>query len=88
KGFMHCGCFIDDVLLDFYLWKTMTITSRHPTDATLMAAKESMLGAAFPPRVRAFFVEAFLFYSHLTLKDLYSFNFGTADYDKKILMLQ
>ncbi|KAF8169099.1 hypothetical protein BJ912DRAFT_862301, partial [Pholiota molesta] len=75
--FMHCGCYIDDVLLDFFLWKTMTIHSHNPE---LRGIYESMMATEFPPRVRAFVLQLFLVFSNLQLDDLYALDYGTPAY--------
>ncbi|KAF8193295.1 hypothetical protein BJ912DRAFT_848467 [Pholiota molesta] len=84
-GFMNCGCHIDDVLLDFFWWKTWIIRSRNPN---LFDATESMMESVFPPRPRAFFVHAFLNISHLKLDDFYGLDYGTLAYYVRILTKQ
>ena len=65
-GYMNCGCNEEDVLTEFFYWKTWTITS--PTTGVV----EHWLDQAFDPRARAFVVTAHREASRLTLNDLYA----------------
>ncbi|KDR72068.1 hypothetical protein GALMADRAFT_213516 [Galerina marginata CBS 339.88] len=67
-GFMNCGCLIEDVLYDFYFWKTWTATGRRPD---LANRSESLKYDILPPRIRAFVVDMFKKFTRLTLNDLY-----------------
>lgn len=67
-GHMHCGCLIDDVLLDFFLWKTLKICSTNPK----LEADEGMAQQVMAPRMRSFFVAVFRQFSGLTIDDLYT----------------
>lgn len=84
-GFMHCGCYIEDVLLDFFFWKSWMIHSRNP-DVDIMS--KTMMDDWLPPRLRAFVIQSFLATSHLTLDDLYAFDYGTVDYYQRVLLIQ
>lgn len=65
KGYMHCGCYEDDVLMEFIFWKTWTITS--PTTKVT----EGWLDQHMDPRTRHFVVKAFKEASKLELEDFY-----------------
>lgn len=69
EGYMDCGCLIDDVLMEFYFWKTLTITS--PLE-TLIGIEEPMKGTIFWPRERAFLIQAWMAGTGLTVDDIYS----------------
>jgi hypothetical protein len=66
SGVLHCGCHEDDVLWDFYLWKTGTLQSR-TTDA-----RESWMNSHLDPRSRGFVIGFFQQLTGLTIDDLYS----------------
>jgi hypothetical protein len=48
KGILDCGCAEDDVLLDFYWWKTLTVTSASSK------IKEGWRSQRLDPRARLF----------------------------------
>lgn len=60
-----CGCATEDVLLDFYVWKTTFVTSQS-TDQ-----EEGMKDDIFEPRHRAFAIEAIKSLGGIRLKNLY-----------------
>ena len=68
-GFMHCGCTIEDMLIDFFLFKTMKAAARAPS---LRGWTEGMKADGFSPRQRAFVVDIFKFWTQLDADDLYS----------------
>ena len=70
--FLNCGCSEDEVLTDFFFWKTWTITS--PTTGITEGWKDQ----SFDPRMRAFVVTAFKKMTKLTVDDLYSEDGGRA----------
>ncbi|KAH9480107.1 hypothetical protein JR316_0006704 [Psilocybe cubensis] len=70
-GYMSCGCLIDDVLLEFYFWKTLTISSPLPS---LQGLEEPMKGDVFEPRHRSFLIKVFKEQSLLTADDIYDPN--------------
>lgn len=65
---MHCGCLIDDVLLEFFFWKTVTARSTHPK---LKSLAWNMGKAFTPTNIRAFWVSQFKTMTNLTLDDVY-----------------
>lgn len=67
-GCMNCGCLIEDVLYDFYFWKTWTVVPRRPD---LAGRSETMKCDVLRPRVRAFVIDMFKKFTKLTLDDLY-----------------
>jgi hypothetical protein len=68
EGFLDCGCSEDSALMDFYFWKTWTIEGEVDGEHV----EESMGSQRFPPRLRAFVVEAFESFTKLTIDDLYT----------------
>lgn len=75
-GMLNCGCDEDEVLTDFFFWKTWTITSRK-TGKT-----EGWKEQCLDPRARAFVVQAFRDATGLRVDDLYRHN-RTADEQRK-----
>lgn len=65
EGTMNCGCNEDEVLADFFFWKTWTVTS-HATGVT-----EGWKEQCLEPRTRAFVVQAFKEATGLSVDDLY-----------------
>ncbi|KDR82239.1 hypothetical protein GALMADRAFT_207525 [Galerina marginata CBS 339.88] len=69
-GHMHCGCGIDEVLLEFFFWKNLTAFSSNPK---LSSISFSMGDREFiPPRLRSFWVNHFKATTGITINDLYS----------------
>ncbi|KJA14756.1 hypothetical protein HYPSUDRAFT_1071201 [Hypholoma sublateritium FD-334 SS-4] len=68
---MHCGCFIDDALLEFFFWKTVTARSTHPI---LSGVVHHMDDAVTPFLIRSFWVSQFKSTTGLTLDDIYGLN--------------
>ncbi|KAJ2915827.1 hypothetical protein MD484_g4585, partial [Candolleomyces efflorescens] len=66
---MHCGCSIDDVLLDFIFFKTLRISSTNPN---LAQFPQGMLAETVPARIRSFMIELFKTWTGLTVDDLYT----------------
>jgi len=71
EGFLHCGCFIEDELISFYLWKLVPMVSRHPD---LMDVREPQNDGhdILDTRARTLQVEEFKIFSGLTADDLYN----------------
>lgn len=67
EGYMHCGCSIEDVLWDLYMWKGGKITS--PT----VPGKEGWRRERLNPRARAFMAQMFRDWTTLTVDDLYAY---------------
>ncbi|KAG6810151.1 hypothetical protein H0H92_013091 [Tricholoma furcatifolium] len=68
EGHLHCGCKEDVALMDFYFWKTWSLSGElsNGTEVTELL-KDQML----EPRVRAFVVEQFEHWTGLTVNDIY-----------------
>ncbi|KAF9531636.1 hypothetical protein CPB83DRAFT_833314 [Crepidotus variabilis] len=70
---MHCGCSVEDVLIEFYIWKTSKIRSTNPAlqlDGEPLF--EGMGEMIIRPRLRSFIVGIFRGFSGLSLDDLYT----------------
>ncbi|PPQ80933.1 hypothetical protein CVT26_014755 [Gymnopilus dilepis] len=67
---MHCGCAIDDVLLEYYFWKRWKIRSRNPE----VSDEEGMKDLIITPRHRAFIVQSFQLYTLLGIEDIYQWS--------------
>ena len=67
-GYLNCGCQVDNALLDFFFWKTWTLTGTVNGEEVT----ESMGEQHIPPRLRAFVVKAFKEWTGLTVDDLYT----------------
>ena len=67
-GFMHCGCTIEDVLIDFFIFKTVKAKARAPR---LRGWKEGLKADGFSPRQRAFVVDLFKSWTMLDVDDLF-----------------
>lgn len=66
QGYMHCGCEISPVLLEFYLWKTTELYS------PFFEGKEGWMRELLDPRQRALTMTAFTEWTTLTVDDLYN----------------
>ncbi|KAF9521594.1 hypothetical protein CPB83DRAFT_900534 [Crepidotus variabilis] len=73
RGFMNCGCLIDEVLIEYYLWKTTKLRSHNPglryNNAPLV---EGLCEQVINPRIRSFLVTIFCQFSGFTVDDLYT----------------
>lgn len=78
-GMMNCGCDEDEVLTDFFFWKTWTVTS------TKTKKTEGWKEQCLDPRARAFVVQAFHQATGLSIDDMY-FENRNADQQKKRLL--
>jgi hypothetical protein len=65
EGYFNCGCCEEDVLLDFYFWKTWQISS--PTTGVT----EGWMDQTLDPRARAFVTAAFRNLQTVSLDELY-----------------
>ncbi|KAF8881349.1 hypothetical protein BD779DRAFT_1445624, partial [Infundibulicybe gibba] len=83
-GHMHCGCAIDVVLAEFFFWKTWTASSTR-SDVKL---KESMRDEVIPARLRAFIVQEYMKATCLKLEVLYGEDWGTTEYNRRIMNWQ
>jgi len=80
---LHCGCWTDDALLDFYLWKSTTAES--PSTHALDGWREDLLD----PRQRAFVSTAFVEYSGLKVNGMYEVDLqGRKQNTEKLLRVQ
>ena len=84
EGHMHCGCAINDVLLEFMFWKTWTAASTRPGFVYVESLKDEII----PARLRAFITQAFRRTTCLTLDDLYGADYGTPQYEARIRLKQ
>ncbi|KAF8659074.1 hypothetical protein AX14_007660 [Amanita brunnescens Koide BX004] len=82
EGYMHCGCKTDHALLDFYFWKSLTLTGTiNGQDVTEPVPRWS-------PRERAFVVKIFEQYTFLTVDDLYTKGLSPELHEEKLLQTQ
>lgn len=81
-GFLSCGCNEEEVLTDFYFWKTQTITS--PTTGVTEGWKDQYLD----PRARTFVVTAFKCATLLSVDDLYTDIANERANEQRVLELQ
>ena len=65
---LHCGCWTDDALLDFYLWKSTE------AESPLTHAKDGWREDLLDPRQRIFVATAFTAHSGLNANSLYQVN--------------
>jgi hypothetical protein len=82
KGYFNCGCKEEEVLMEFYFWKTWSVTS--PTTG----ATEGLMDQWFDPRARVFVVTAYQAATKLSVDDLYMDRLKEPEHKKKILQLQ
>jgi hypothetical protein len=82
KGIFDCGCAEDDVLLDFYWWKTLTATSASSK------ITEGWRTQHLDPRARLFMKEAWEDASRLTVDDIYTHGKGRWEYEAYRCQLQ
>jgi hypothetical protein len=83
EGHLHCGCLIDVVLLDFFWWKTWVLHSTRPN----LPVSEGLQGETISPRVRAFFVQAFIEATGMTIDDLYASGIGISGFNRKAMRM-
>jgi hypothetical protein len=81
---MHCGCAIDDVLMEFFFWKTWTAMSTRPSLDVL----EGLGDEVVPARLRAFTNQVFKRTMCLTINDLYGDDYGTEKYEARLRLKQ
>lgn len=72
-GHMTCGCSIDDVLIEFYIWKTFHTTSSNTKIVTPFYMNDEDLIA---PKIRRFWVQHWKKTTGLTLDDIYGRDSG------------
>ena len=81
-GYMHCGCKTDHALLDFYFWKSLTLTG------TIDGQEVTEPVPRWSPRERAFVVKIFEQYTFLTIDDLYTKELSPELHEEKLLQTQ
>ncbi len=79
---MHCGCLIDDALLEFFFWKTVTARSTNPL---LSGVVHNMNGEVTPFLLRSFWVSQFKSTTGLTLDDIYNLNADEASHQTSLI---
>lgn len=85
EGHIDCGCSEDLALLELFWWKTWSIGSSR---RNLVTFRENLKADTIPPRLRAFFAEAYQEVSSLTLDDLFAIRWGEEGYENRLHMLQ
>jgi hypothetical protein len=75
KGILDCGCTEDDVLLDFYWWKEMTVTS------VSTGAEETWKHQRLDPRARLFMKHEWEYISGITVNDIYKRNMKHSEFE-------
>lgn len=67
-GHMHCGCAIDDVLFEFYLWKNSQLSSSNPK----LSKDMFVLGDSdnISPQFRGYMIQMIYTYSGVRLNDV------------------
>jgi len=83
-GHLHCGCNEDDVLMDFFFWKTWTLTSEEHG----ICVEESMKDQLMAPRLRAFVVHAFRAATGLSIDDMYLDGRSAENLEERLLIKQ
>ncbi|PPQ69413.1 hypothetical protein CVT26_002451 [Gymnopilus dilepis] len=68
---MNCGCLVDDVLFDYFFWKTWTA---RPTKPSNQIFEETMRGIIIAPRLRTFICQAFCRFTRLSVADVYQWS--------------
>lgn len=82
KDHMHCGCFINDVLLEFLFWKTVSTQSTHHRQKETVHYMDDILT---PCNIRAFWVSHFKTTTGLTLDDLYGMDLNMVGYQASVI---
>ena len=82
EGYLHCGCKTDHALLDFYFWKTLTLTG------TVNGREVIERVPRWTPRERAFILKIFERYTFLTIDDLYTKNLSPELHEETLLQTQ
>ncbi|KAG6820572.1 hypothetical protein H0H92_001873, partial [Tricholoma furcatifolium] len=67
-GHLHCGCNEDVALMDFYFWKTWSLSGQL---ANGQEVTESLKDQMLEPRMRAFVVEQFERWTGLSADDIF-----------------
>jgi hypothetical protein len=81
-GYFNCGCSEDEVLMDFFFWKTWTITS--PTTGTTEGWMDQMLD----PRACVLVASTYKNSMKLGINNLYTVGFTTKAHKRHLLELQ
>ena len=86
EGHLHCGCPIDEVAMEFFLWKTTRAFSSNPKLAGKLYTMEAL--AKLKPSTRAFWNKSIRDYTGLQTSDLLSPDYGSDRYAMRIAILQ
>ncbi|KAG6807257.1 hypothetical protein H0H92_008222, partial [Tricholoma furcatifolium] len=85
KGHLHCGCNEDVALLDFYFWKTWSLSGKLPNGSRVT---ETLKDQVLHPRIRAFVVDQFQNWTGLTIEDIYQGNKGREEHKLDVYHIQ
>ncbi|KAG6805619.1 hypothetical protein H0H92_014718 [Tricholoma furcatifolium] len=85
KGYLYCGCSEDVALLDFYFWKTWSISGKLPNGSHVT---ETLRDQMLEPRIRAFIVDQFQNWTGLTIEDIYQGNKGREEHKLDVYHIQ
>ncbi|KAG6824777.1 hypothetical protein H0H92_005848, partial [Tricholoma furcatifolium] len=85
KGYLHCGCSEDVALLDFYFWKTWSLSSELP-DGTRVT--ETLKDQMLEPRICGFVVDQFQNWTGLTIEDIYQGNQRKSEHALDVYQVQ
>lgn len=70
KGYLNCGCDEEMALLDFFMWKTWSVTAKIDNKIVTEGLKEKV----WSPRERMFIMKQYRDLTGLTVDDLYAAN--------------
>ena len=84
-GHMHCGCSFEDVLFDFFIWKTLDTFSTHPR----LADKRYHMNdnEVLAPKTRRFWLEHWKAVTCLTINDIYGGDAGHSGWIPRLAAL-
>ena len=82
---LHCGCPIDEVVLEYFLWKTTRVRSSNPAVGTDFARSGL---ERLKPSTRAFWNKSIRDFTGLTTEDFLSKNYGSPLYSCRLAMIQ
>lgn len=79
---MHCGCEINDILLEYYIWKTLTTVSSNPSFSNTKYPMND--DDILHPRIRRFWIHLWKEFTGLTIDDIYGEDAGTSGWIKRL----
>lgn len=85
-GHLHCGCSIQEVALEFFLWKTTRAQSSNPNLANRTFEMEEL--QKLKPSTRAFWNKLLRDYTGLQTEDFISSDYGSTTYATRIALIQ